>query len=68
MMQANEKTEQLIARASTIHDTLARCHPALEAGKVYCTTCGRKEQVDSADCLRHGWPKCCGATMRLGSQ
>lgn len=32
---------------------------------VQCLECGRQEQVNFAHCLRRGWPKCCGYTMRL---
>jgi len=32
---------------------------------VQCLECGRQEQVSFAHCLRRGWPKCCGYTMRL---
>lgn len=31
-----------------------------------CRKCGRRQSVDPAQCLRQGWPKCCGETMRLG--
>jgi hypothetical protein len=30
-----------------------------------CTECGRVKHVDPAECLRSGWPKCCGYTMTL---
>ena len=30
-----------------------------------CTKCRRVVEVDPAECLRKGWPKCCGTTMRL---
>ena len=32
---------------------------------VTCDTCGTEERVEFAHCLRHGWPICCGYTMRL---
>lgn len=32
---------------------------------VQCRICGQVATVDSADCLRHGWPKCHGQTMSL---
>lgn len=32
---------------------------------VRCLTCHRVLNVDFADCLAHGWPKCHGQTMRL---
>lgn len=52
----------------SIYEDMATSHPALKAGDVYCLTCGREERVDSAACLASGWPKCCGATMRLGKK
>ena len=36
-----------------------------EDSVVACLTCKRTEDVDFAKCLRLGWPKCHGATMRL---
>ena len=33
--------------------------------RVTCRQCGASQTVDPAECLRHGWPKCCGATMSL---
>lgn len=33
--------------------------------QVTCRRCGATRKVDPAECLRHGWPKCCGATMSL---
>jgi hypothetical protein len=34
----------------------------------YCTCrqCKRQVEIDPADCLRNGWPKCCGLTMYVG--
>ncbi len=37
----------------------------LDRGLVWCIHCGRIEHVDSSECLRHGWPKCCGQTMTI---
>ena len=36
-------------------------------GKVWCFHCGNTRSVDSAACLRSGWPKCCGETMSIDS-
>lgn len=47
-------------RAATTHHALAR-------GQVWCTACGRTQRVDTAACLRSGWPKCCGQTMTIDS-
>jgi len=44
---------------------MAKSHPSLERGMVWCKKCGNKLKVDSADCLRSGWPKCCGYTMTI---
>jgi hypothetical protein len=33
--------------------------------QVRCRKCGTTQQVDPAQCLRRGWPKCCGATMTI---
>lgn len=32
---------------------------------VCCQTCGKILNVDGAECLRSGWPTCCGYTMKL---
>ena len=48
-----------------MYDTLAKSHPSLERGQVWCKTCGRSEKVDSAHCLKKGWPECCGYTMTI---
>lgn len=47
------------------YEKIAASHPALARGKVWCKTCGREERVDSAECLRSGWPLCHGSTMTI---
>ena len=47
------------------YEKIAQSHPSLARGKVWCRTCRREESVDAADCLRTGWPKCCGFTMTI---
>jgi len=44
---------------------LAESHPSLRRGVVWCRTCGRSQKVDSAECLRSGWPECHGYTMTI---
>lgn len=39
--------------------------PKLKRGLVQCRTCRKIVKVDSASCLRNGWPKCHGFTMTL---
>jgi hypothetical protein len=43
--------------------------PKLKRGQVWCRSCGVTQMVDSANALRHGWPKCAcnGHTMTLDS-
>lgn len=60
-----DRLTQTLANAASLHDTLANSHPALQRGLVQCRQCGTHQHVDSAHCLRHGWPKCCGETMLL---
>jgi hypothetical protein len=39
--------------------------PKLKRNKVWCHKCGHEQDVDSAECLRFGWPKCCDQTMSI---
>ncbi|HYE72608.1 MAG TPA: hypothetical protein VEF04_04720 [Blastocatellia bacterium] len=52
---------------SELHKTISQSHPSLTRGQVWCRTCGRSQKVDSANCLRNGWPKCCSQTMTIDS-
>jgi hypothetical protein len=54
-----------VRAAQSLPEKLADCHPALRRGQVWCRSCGRTERVDSAECFRSGWPKCCGYTMTI---
>ena len=47
--------------------TLISIVPQLARGRVWCSTCGATQRVDSAGALSHGWPKCCGHTMTIDS-
>ncbi len=47
--------------------TIVSRHPSLLRGMVWCKKCGKSLHVDSAKCLRKGWPKCCGETMTIDS-
>ena len=53
----------IVKRVTGLHAKIVEDVPQLKRGLVWCRHCGREQKVDSADCLRHGWPKCCGYTM-----
>lgn len=55
----------MFKRLSGLHQRIVDDVPALKRGLVWCRTCAREQRVDAADCLRHGWPKCCGHTMTI---
>ncbi len=38
---------------------------SIKTCRVRCDKCGREQDADGAECLAHGWPLCCGQTMRL---
>jgi len=46
---------------------MGNCHPKLARGMVWCKECGRSKKVNSGDCIKKGWPKCCGYTMTINS-
>lgn len=48
-------------------ETIATQIPQLARGQVWCRQCGRTRRTDSAESMRHGWPKCCGYTMTIDS-
>lgn len=51
----------------TIQDKMARSHPSLLRGQVWCKKCGSTRMVNSGKALTYGWPKCCGHTMTIDS-
>lgn len=46
---------------------VAASHHKLTRGRVWCTTRGRSLVVNAGECMKHGWPKCCGLTMTIDS-
>lgn len=52
-------------KLNKLYETLGNCHPTLARGMVFCWKCGAEQSVKAANCLRDGWPMCCGETMRL---
>lgn len=59
----SDPVREFVSRFGGLHQKLADAIG--NPDRVYCRTCGRSEPVDAADCLAHGWPKCCGATMTI---
>ena len=50
-----------------LYEEMAKSHPSLERGQVWCTVCGHTEKVNSGTALQSGWPTCCGYTMTIDS-
>ncbi len=56
-----------VKRAAGLHDKIAADVPSISRGQVWCYECGRTRKVDGGQCLRFGWPECCGFTMSIDS-
>jgi hypothetical protein len=50
-----------------LHEKIASEVQQLARGQCWCVWCGRMQRVDGAQCLRTGWPMCCGQTMTIDS-
>lgn len=61
----SDQLSQVKGIVGGFYDILSKSHPALERGLVRCTVCKKEKRVDSEQCLRIGWPKCCEYTMQL---
>lgn len=57
----------LMPSSQELYDCLVSDIPQLKRGIVWCIRCGACQAVDSATCLRHGWPEHCGETMTIDS-
>ena len=55
------------AKPHTLYDEIAKSHPSLLRGRVWCTRCSNFRQVNVGNALRNGWPPCCGMTMTIDS-
>jgi hypothetical protein len=58
---------KLLHNVSQLPEKIVDDNPKLKRGFVWCTKCGRKAKVDSAQCLRTAWPECCNQTMTIDS-
>lgn len=53
----------LISNTAMLHESMA---DAIGNPKnCWCRECGSSVAIDAANCLRHGWPKCCGYAMTI---
>lgn len=59
--QAVEHLKRVIGGLDNMYESMA----SKLGNRVKCGTCGVELEVDSAQCLRSSWPKCCGYTMTL---
>lgn len=50
-----------------MYEAMAKSHPSLERGRVWCTVCGSTQKVNTPGALAEGWPMCCGYTMTIDS-
>jgi len=66
-MTTQGRETEMVERVSSLHSRIADDVPQIKRGLCWCTVCGRVTNVDGADCLAHGWPKCCGYTMTIDS-
>ncbi len=62
-----ETIDTIFTRHHVLYETIAKSHPSLIDGLVRCSRCGKPRKVDAAKCLREGWPKCCGGSMRIAT-
>lgn len=62
-----ELIAQLDGLNHRIVSDVAKSHPSLTRGQVWCRTCGNTQRVDSGAAMRSGWPKHCGYTMTIDS-
>lgn len=67
MTRRAELLPHWLERMSGLHEKIVSDVLQLKRGRVWCHTCGHTQAVDSADCLRRGWPKHCGQTMSIDS-
>ena len=47
------------------YEDIVKQNPLLRRGEVQCRICKKIIDVNSAECLQKGWPKCHGYTMTL---
>jgi len=50
-----------------LYEKMVQGSERLKRGRVWCVKCGASKEINSALCLRLGWPKCCGQTMTIDS-
>lgn len=61
MKTTPEHTKRIVNNIDDMYKSMA----SSLGNRVRCDVCGKNQLIDSAKCLRSGWPKCCGYTMKL---
>jgi hypothetical protein len=66
-MTALDRFQKTALRGRDLYEEIAKSHPSLLRGLVWCRKCGEARKVDPAACMRSGWPRCpCnGHTMTI---
>jgi hypothetical protein len=62
-----DDARSVVGRLAGIHDSMAEAMVG-KTGKgrrVWCRECRATQPVNPAECLRSGWPLCCGHTMTI---
>lgn len=55
---------EIISGLQGLHDHMADA-ANIKRCRCRCGVCKREIQVNGSECLRQGWPECCGRTMTL---
>jgi hypothetical protein len=66
-LQISELIKNTISSILGMYQDAVQSSPALSREMVWCKNCGRSMKVNSVECLKHGWPKCCNQTMTIDS-
>ena len=59
--------KKILLNVSQLPERIVEDSPKMKRGIVWCAKCGKSTKIDSAQCLRTGWPICCSETMSLDS-
>lgn len=66
-MSSTTTVRNLVTRPNALYDEIAKSHPSLLGGRVWCTRCNSFRHVNAGGALRSGWSQCCGRTVKVDS-